>query len=287
MTYPPGNTGYPSASQPGQYGGQPQQGQTQHQQPGDRGEQGSNKLPKHLLTAAAVLGLGPFIAAFGPIYDVDNEFGGGALLFTSFSPFATVLSILAALLAVASLLPKQRNHTGIVMALSVTAFLLALADLVNKPDGASVGWGLIVLLVFTALQAIASVGSLLLHSGVISPPAPRPKYDPYGQYGAPGQYYGPPSGQLPAMQQRPGGYGQQQYGGYGTGGFPVQGQPGQSGQPQHGQHTTAATPPTGFPSFSQPPAPGGSQQQPQQGTSPTEQIHAPTQQIQSPNQPPS
>ncbi|MCG5431004.1 DUF5336 domain-containing protein [Mycobacterium sp. MYCO198283] len=275
MTYPPGNAGYPSASQPGQYGGQGAQP--------DQGSSGDSKLPKLLTAAAAVLGLGSYVAAFGPFFDdTDVRVDVSA---------AVLLSILAAMLAVATLLPKQRNYTSLVAALSVTAFLAALVQLVTPPDNASVGWGLIALVVFTALQALASVANLLFHSGVISPPAPRQKYDPYSQYGAPGQYYGPPSGQLPVSQQRPGGYGQPQHGGYGgsTGGFPVQGQQPQYGQPQQGgqpqggqpQHSASATPPTGYPSFSQPP---GSPQQP--GQQPTQQIPTPTQQLSQPGQQP-
>jgi hypothetical protein len=148
---------------------------------------------------------------------------------------------------------------------SIVGFLLVLGAIINKPDGWSVGWGLILVVVFAALQAVSAVGSLLLDAGVIAPPAPRPKYDQsqYGAYGPPAGYYGPPAGQSgqqppypgppqhqPAQQQRPP---YPQYGGYppapSTGGFGAQGPP---------------TPPTGFPSFSPP----------QQSSAPTGQIPA-------------
>jgi len=123
------------------------------------------------------------------------------------------------------------------------------------------------------LQAIAAVVVVLLDSGVITAPAPRPKYDPYaqyaqyGQYGQYGQqpYYGQPGAQQHAgQQQSPQGYGSQ-YGGYAPSAAPTQtGVPtgGFGAQPQSGPQPAAqqhgpSTPPTGFPSFSPPPNVGG------------------------------
>ena len=83
---------------------------------------------------------------------------------------------------------------GVVAAVSVLGFLLVIAEIINKPDGVSIGWALYVVIVLTFLQAAVAIGALLLDAGIISAPAPRPKYEQqqYGQYGGPGQYYGQP-----------------------------------------------------------------------------------------------
>jgi hypothetical protein len=164
-------------------------------------------------------------------------------------------SLVAALLAAAALLPKTRDYGGVIATAAVIAVLTAIAQVVSKPTGFSVGWGLWLLLAFTLLQAIVAVAALLLEAGVISAPTPRPRYEQFGQYGPPpGGYYGQPGPQGPpqGLQPRPN-YPAQYGGGYSsspsTGGFGGA----QSGPP---------TPPTGFPSFSPPPSTGSGQQQP-------------------------
>lgn len=283
MTYSPGSPGYPPANQPTTNFSAP----TQHfgKSPDfGSGAEGPSKLPGYLLMAAAVLGLLIYLTNFGPIFELTtpNILGQGST--TSGSTLgigiAVIAALLAGLLAAVSLLPRQRNHVAVVAALSVLAFLLVIAELVQKPDEASIGWALYVLILLTLLQAGSSVASLLYHAGILTPPAPRPKYDQqqqqqYGQYGGPSSYYGQPpsqphqpqhhlgqggqSHQQAPQQQRPG-Y-PSQYGGYpaagpNTGGFPAAGQ--QGGPP---------TPPTGFPTYGQPQQPGAGQstqaQQPQ------------------------
>ena len=148
------------------------------------------------------------------------------------------------------LLPKQKTFVGVIAAVSVLAFLLVIAEIVNKPDQVSIDWALYVVIAVSFLQAAVAIGALLLDSGIISPPAPRPKYDQqqqYGQYGAPGQYYGQPGQHAPhqggPQQQRPG-Y-PSQYGGY-PGGSPS------GGFQAIGQQAGPPTPPTGFPTYGQP-----------------------------------
>jgi len=97
------------------------------------------------------------------------------------------------------------------------------------------------------VQAIVAVAVLLFDAGVITAPAPRPRYEQpqYGQYGVPGPYYGqphqpgPPHQQGPQLQQQRPGYPPPYGGGYpggpSAGGFPA----GQQGGPP--------TPPSGFP----------------------------------------
>jgi hypothetical protein len=201
--------------------------------------------------------------------------------------FMILAALLAALLAGVSLLPKAKDYTPFTAILATAAALLVIAQIVTKPSGFSIGWALWAVLAFTVLQAGAAIAALLFESGIITAPAPRPKYEPaYGQYGPPpGGYYGQPQGQpgqhAPqhhAAPQQPGprpGYPSQYGGGYpqgpSTGGFGALGPQG-PGQ-QHG----SPTPPTGFPSFSPPPAVGPGQQpnqapgqqQPQPSTSPT------------------
>jgi hypothetical protein len=197
-----------------------------------------------------VLGLAAYLASFGPVFTVSAELGpfGGAELTGSGGGYPIIAAALAALLAAVSLLPKVKGYSAVVAAVSVLAVLLVIAQLVSKPAGFSVGWALWLVLAFTLLEALAAVAVVLFESGVVTPPAPRPRYDQFGQYGPPpGGYYG--QGQA----QRPN-YPSQQYGGYSTGGF------GSAG-PQNGP----PTPPTGFPSFSPPPSVGSGQQQPEHG----------------------
>jgi uncharacterized membrane protein len=302
MSYPsgpPGNSGYPSGPSAGQYSAPAQQfGHTQETAPA-----GPSKLPQYLAAAVAALGLLVYLANFGPVFTINAPnlpgFGpiGGSVSTTPIGiTLATAVALVAALLAGASLLPKLgRSYTWVAI-LSVLALLIVLSQIVGLPSGVSFGWALYLIIVFSVLQVIAAVTALLLEAGVIKAPTPKPKYDqqnPYGQYGAPGQYYGQPQGQpqhtAPLHQQGPpqqrGGYPQQQYGAYpnpSTGGFGAQpgSQPGaqptsQPGQQAGSQESGPPTPPTGFPAFGSPQGSIGSQptqsfetQQPQQQAAP-------------------
>jgi hypothetical protein len=249
MTYPPTNPGYQPSQQPGPYGAP-----TSSFAPT---EAGPSKLPLYLNVAVVVLGLAAYLASFGPILTVHADLGpfGGAELTGGGGGYPVIATLVAALLAAAALLPKTRDYGGVIATAAVIAVLTAIAQVVSKPTGFSVGWGLWLLLAFTLLQAIVAVAALLLEAGVISAPTPRPRYEQFGQYGPPpGGYYGQPGPQGPpqGLQPRPN-YPAQYGGGYSsspsTGGFGGA----QSGPP---------TPPTGFPSFSPPPSAGSGQQQP-------------------------
>lgn len=275
MTYSPGSpgsSGYPSAQPPGSYGAPAAYTPA--------AESGPSKLPLYLSVAVAVLGLIAYLLTFGPMFTLSAEVGPFVSEVTAGGSGLPILAALAAaLLAGVSLLPKAHNFHAVVAVLATLGALLALSDLLGKPDGFSVGWAFWVFLAATVLQAVAAVVALLFDSGVITPPAPRPRYDQnqYGQYGPPGGYYGQPSqpvpggpGQRPGYPSQYGGYPQQpQSGGYGAQ------QPG--AQQSAGAQQGSPTPPTGYPSFSPPPAVGGSSG----GISPS----APTQQA--PTQPPS
>jgi Family of unknown function (DUF5336) len=253
MTYSSGGPGYPGAQHSGAYAPT-----TQHSKADDE----PSKLPIYLLAAVAVLGLAAFLLTFGPVWASDYS-GADVIL-------GIVAILFAAMFAVIALLPKQGNYIPVVTAAAAVGFLLTIWDLIKGAESA--GWALIAIVVVSALQTIAAIGALLLDAGVISAPAPRPKYDPYqqqqygGYYGQPQYGQAPQSGghQLPSAQATPGysqPQGYQQPGGY-PGGFSAPSQQGQ--HRQRGQHDGPPTPPTGFPSFGQPPAgsPPHEQQQP-------------------------
>lgn len=264
MTYPPSSSEYPPSQQPTTQFSAP----TQHfgkveQQPSAQAPAaaaaGPSKLPFILLAAVGVLGLLVYLFSFGPQFAIDStDFPQlGSASGTSLGlGLAVVASLVSALIAAASLLPKQTAPVGTIAAVSVLAFLLVLAEVIQKPEGVSIGWALYVVIFLTLLQAALAVGALLLDAGIVSPPAAKPKYEQpqYGQYGGPNQYYGqqaPQQGGAPQQQRQP--YPGQYGGGYSGasssgGGYAAIGQ--QGGPP---------TPPTGFPTYGQPQAsPSGS-----------------------------
>lgn len=256
MTYPPTNPGYPQSQPPGSYGA-----------PGPSfapAEAGPSKLPFYLTVAVVVLGLAAYLASFGPVFTVSAEIGpfGGAELTGSGGGYPVIAALIAALLAAVSLLPKAKNYDGVVATAAVLAVLLVIAQVVSKPTGFSIGWALWLVLAFTLLQAVAAVAALLLEAGVITAPAPRPRYEQFGQYGPPpGGYYGQPGPQGPPQGPPPRpGYPTQYGGGYSSG-------PSAGGFGGHGAQSGPPTPPTGFPSFSPPPSVGSGQQQPPSGQS--------------------
>ncbi len=250
MTYSPGSSGYP-AQPPGSYGAPAPSF-------GPAAEPGPSKLPLYLTAAVAVLGLVTYLLSFGPMFKLSSDIGPFAGELTAGgSSFSVVASLLAGLLAAVSLLPKASNYAAVVAAVSAVGALLVVAELISKPEGFSVGWALWFILASTIIQTIVAVAALLLDAGVITPPAPRPKYEQpqYGQYGPPGGYYGQQSQPAPGPSQRPGGY-PPQYGGYQPGPSAGGYGPGPQGAPQGGSHQGPPTPPTGYPSFSPPPAVG-------------------------------
>jgi hypothetical protein len=195
--------------------------------------------------------------------EVKSELGAGGR--AGDGGLAVIACLLAALLAAVGLLPKAKTHLGVVAAISVLGLLQTLTEIVDTPSAVDVKWGMYVILAFALFEAAAATVALLFEAGVITPPAPRPKYDPYqqqyGQYGQYGQqqygqqpygqqpYYGQPAGQAQAghqapQQAPPAGYGSQ-YGGYGS--SPSQAQPpNQSNMPtQNALPTSIASPSTG------------------------------------------
>jgi hypothetical protein len=201
-----------------------------------------------------------------------------------------IAALFAGLFAVVGLLPKQSTYIGVITVIAVVGFLLTIYDLISHAKVA--GWALIVIVVVAALQTVLAIAALLLDAGVISPPAPRPRYDPYQQYGG---YYMQP-GQQPQFLQ-PQASGPQQSGvatqsfsqpqgfpPYGVPGGPSSGPfqavppaggPAGGGFPPHGHAAGPPTPPTGFPTYAPPPS-----QPPAQDQQPPEPSHdQPTQEV--------
>ncbi|MGE2713950.1 DUF5336 domain-containing protein [Mycolicibacterium litorale] len=286
MTYSPGSPGYPPANQPTTQFSAPTQHFGKLPEPPASGE-GPNKLPAYLLMVVAALGLLVYLCNFGPIFQVTaSDFlgqGGTVSGSTLGIGLAVIAALAAGLLAGVTLLSKGRTYVAIASVLSVLALLLVIAELINKPEEASIGWALYALIVLSLLQAGSAVAALLFDTGVLTPPTPRPKYDQqqqYGQYGGPGGpggYYGQPhsgqhqpqqhhtgSPQQAPQQQRPG-Y-PSQYGGYPGGGGPSTG-----GFSAGGQQSGPPTPPTGFPTYGQPQQQGGGSGQGQQPQSSQQQ----------------
>lgn len=236
MTYPPVNPGF-AAPQPGGYG----------VPAGPAPAAGPKKAPAYLSAAVVGLGLAAYLASFGPLLSLNADVGpfGGAELTASGLSYWTVAALVAALLAAVAMLPKAaRTYTPVIAVTAVLGLLLVIGQVINRPSAVSVGWALWLVLLFTLLQAAAAVTALLFEAGVISAPAPRPRYDQYGQYGPPpGGYYGQPGVAGPPQQP----------------GYPAQyGYPaGSYGIPDN---SSTDTPPTGFPSYN----PAAAQQQPLQ-----------------------
>ncbi|MFG1934470.1 DUF5336 domain-containing protein [Mycobacterium sp. NPDC048908] len=251
MTYPPGSPGYPPAQQPTTQFAAPTQQFGKLPEPASApAAEGPSKLPFYLTAAVAALGLAVYLSSYGPLFA-----SAGTDLFTpTLLDLGVVASLLAGLIAGVALVPRQKAAPAVVAVLSVLGFLLAIAIVLTAPEGVEIKWGLYLIIAFSVVQAIVAVAVLLFDAGVITPPTPKPRFDQqqqYGQYGAPGQYYGQPHqpGPPPQQQQQRPGYGSP-YGGGGYQGGPSSG--GYSGGPQSGP----PTPPTGFPTYGQPPSSG-------------------------------
>lgn len=249
MTHQPHNPGYPTPQQPGGPGGfsgpggyGPMPGAVP---PPARRTGGPSKLPIFLSAGVAVLGLLAYLASFGPLFNINTSIGpfGGAELTASGLGYWTMAALIAALLAAAGLVVKGKSYSHIVAVAAVFALLLVVAQIVERPNGVSVGWAMWLALLLTLLQAGVAVGALLLESGVITAPAPRPRIDAYGPYGPPPVgYYGQPG--VPAQPGAPQPQGYPPFGGAGYRG---------GSQPQRDH--SPETPPSGFPSLGQPAAP--------------------------------
>ena len=160
-----------------------------------------------------MLGLLVYLFSFGDVFTIESsDFPqmGSASGTSQGVVMAVVAALVSGLIAAASLLPRQKAPIGVIAAVAVLSFLLVLAEIIQKPEGVSIGWALYVVVLLTLLQSAVAIGALLLDSGIIKAPVPKPKYDEqqpnYGPYGQPNQYYGQhgaPQGQGQGQQRPP------------------------------------------------------------------------------------
>ncbi len=107
-------------------------------------------MPFILLAAVAVLGLLVYLFSFGPaVHDREHRLPADGqrqrhVAGCSASPSSRRSS--PRLVAAASLLPKQKAPVGVIAAVAVLAFLLVLAEIIQKPEGVSIGWALYVVI---------------------------------------------------------------------------------------------------------------------------------------------
>src|SRR5271170_5213828 len=195
MTYSPGSPGYPPAQSPGGYGASSTPSFT-------KSDDGESNLKVYLAIGVLVLGLASYLLSYGPM--ITRILPNGDELVESGSTLPIDLGLLAALLAGVSVLPKAKNFAAVVAAVAVLGALLLVEDTIGASGR---GWALWIVVGSGVVQATLAVSALLLDAGVITPPAPRPKYEQYGHYGQCG-YYGQ---QQPPYQRS--GFGSQ-YGGY-------------------------------------------------------------------------
>ena len=204
MTYPQNSSGYPPSQQPTtqfsaptqQFGKVEQPSAQAHAPAATAAAAGPNKLPFILLAATAVLGLLVYLFSFGDVFTIEStDFPqmGSATGTSQGVVMAVVAALVAGLIAATSLLPKQKAPIGVIAAVAVLAFLLTLAEIIQKPEGVSIGWALYAVIVLTFLQSAVAIGALLLDAGILKAPVPKPKHEQqpnYGPYGQPNQYYG-------------------------------------------------------------------------------------------------
>ena len=184
MTYPPGSPGYPPAQQPTtQFAAPTQQfGKLPDAAPA---AEGPSKLPMYLTAAVAALGLAVYLSSYGPLFDSERT--------DFFTPTLLDLGVVASLLGGAD---RRRRPGAQAEGGARTGGGAVGAGLpaggrrrAHRARGVDIEWGLYLIIAFSVVQAIVAVAVLLFDAGVITPPAPRPRYEQqqqqYGQYGVP------------------------------------------------------------------------------------------------------
>ena len=163
-----------------------------------------------------------YLFSFGDVFTIEStDFPqmGSATGTSQGVVMAVVAALVAGLIAAASLLPKQKAPIGVIAAVALLSFLLTLAEIIQKPEGVSIGWALWAVIVLTFLQSAVAIGALLLDAGILKAPVPKPKYEQqpnYGPYGGqPNQYYGQHAPHQGGQQRAP--YPGQYGGGYSGG----------------------------------------------------------------------
>ncbi|MEZ0363603.1 DUF5336 domain-containing protein [Mycobacterium sp. pUA109] len=177
MSYRSGDQGYYSAERTGGYGA--------YQQPSPRSDS-SPPLHRYLSLGVVALGLASYLVSYAAVLDVGDT--GWGVRF----------AVLAGLLAVFGLLPRQTPNGKVTAALAAAGFLDALSGLITPPEASHPGWALTVIVVLNGLQAVAAVAALVLQAGVVGQRASQSEYDAYADYYAQAaQYYGQYAQQQP------------------------------------------------------------------------------------------
>lgn len=243
MTFPSGGPGYPQqgGQQPPQ--GPPPSGGFPHQQPQQGPPAGGapalpQNLPLVLALVVTVLGVVQYFLGFS---DEANDVGQ-----------ETIFLLAGGLLSALHALPKAPKVLPFAALLSVVGALGTLDTVVAEQSTPGI---VTVVLILGIVQAIVSVGALLMEYGVLKPPAPKPAAPHYqqAQYGQAGpfppapqhqQQQGEPSGPFPQPGQQYQQPGATPPGQQATTYAPQQGQFFQQPQPEQGKNP--GTPPGGF-----------------------------------------
>jgi hypothetical protein len=149
MTYPPGSPNYSNTPPTTQFS-TPTQQLSKVPETSSPAEPG--KLPMYLAGAVAAFGLAVYLSSFGPQFTISNsEFPqlGSASGSTTGLGIAVVASILAALLAGVTVLPKPKNFVAVAAVTAVLAFLVVIAEVINAPSGATIDWALYLVIAFS------------------------------------------------------------------------------------------------------------------------------------------
>ena len=249
MTYSPGSPGYPPAQSPGGYGASSAPSFT-------KSDDGESNLTLYLTIAVVALGLAELPAELWPDdhpHPAERRRTRRKRQHVADRPGACWRRCWPA----SSLLPKAKNYAAVVAAVAVAGCMLLIEDTHRRVGR---GLGAVVRAGCRGVQAILAVSALLLDAGVITPPAPRPKYDQYAQYGQYGGYYGQqqfptssPDTAPSTAATRPGRRPAASAAGPQSG--PIQSPQSGPQQARRRPATGSPTPPTGFPSFSPPPCP--------------------------------
>jgi hypothetical protein len=234
----PGPQGAPGFG-PGQPGGYPTQGGWSGAPAAPAKPRAALGLDKILALAVAVLGLLNFIWGFLSAISVPNATGDVPSVFGFGLGYLPALFFVAGLVALAPWEPKASPSGFLVMVLSVvtaiTTVIVAISDNLVSVSSSTVsnGIGLILLMIFGIIQALAAVGAWLYDAGILKAAAKPPVYAGFPPVSAPPA--APPHQGGHAQQPGPGQYGAQTPQGFG-------GHPGPAGPPPGSGH---AGPPAG------------------------------------------
>ncbi len=204
-------------------------------------------MPVYLTAAVVALGLAAYLASFGPLLTINTDIGpfGGAEFTASGLSYWTVAGAARGPAgrgqpaSQGARAAESRTFTAVTAVTAVLAVLLVIAQVINRPQGFSIGWALwLVLAVHAAAgrrrggrAAVRDRSAQRARAPAALPAAVRAVRAP------PADYYGPVCPRAVSARAI-----RTQYGGY-----PPAGQR-SARQPQ------TDTPPTGFPSYSPQPA---------------------------------